>query len=73
MVDVSYQVFQMLGDSNVGVSSSGCNAAVRVGKPLDFVLSANDPDGDPISYEARRIPEDASFDTSRAHFSWRPT
>lgn len=40
--------------------------------PLEFRVSAEDPDGDPLSCRAYNLPEGAYFDTTKSIFSWIP-
>jgi hypothetical protein len=42
------------------------------GQPIEFTVSATDPDGDPLTFSASNLPEGASFDTATATFSWTP-
>lgn len=45
---------------------------VTEGTNLQFQVTANDDDGDPITYEARNLPPGASFNVVNATFSWTP-
>jgi hypothetical protein len=45
---------------------------VGEGQPLEFTLSATDPDGDILTYLASNLPDGASFDTITGTFSWTP-
>ncbi|MBU0573329.1 MAG: putative Ig domain-containing protein, partial [Candidatus Margulisbacteria bacterium] len=40
---------------------------------LSFVISATDPDNNPLSYSASNLPSGASFNASTRTFSWTPT
>jgi hypothetical protein len=42
------------------------------GQPIEFTISATDPDGDPLTFSASNLPEGASFDAATATFSWTP-
>jgi hypothetical protein len=42
------------------------------GQPLEFIISATDPDGDPLTFVAYNLPEGASFDAITGTFSWTP-
>lgn len=44
----------------------------RAGQNLTFLVSASDPDGDPVIITARELPPGASFDTLTGRFSWTP-
>jgi hypothetical protein len=46
--------------------------AVEEGQSLEFSVSANDPDGDSLSYAAANLPRGASFDAAAQRFSWTP-
>lgn len=46
--------------------------AVEEGQSLEFSVSANDPDGDSLSYAAANLPSGASFDATAQRFSWTP-
>ncbi|AZR72907.1 hypothetical protein BBF96_05585 [Anoxybacter fermentans] len=46
---------------------------VDAGQGLSFTVTANDPDGDPVTYSAAGLPQGATFDTSTGSFSWTPT
>ena len=48
------------------------NQSVNEGELLEFVVSATDPDGDDLTYEAADLPTGASFDTTTQTFSWTP-
>ena len=43
------------------------------GEPLEFVITAKDPDGDPLIYSASNLPAGANFNASTQKFSWTPT
>ncbi|UCD85562.1 MAG: hypothetical protein JSU92_05060, partial [Deltaproteobacteria bacterium] len=45
---------------------------VNQGEHLAFVITATDPDGDPLSYSASNLPSNASFDPVTRTFSWTP-
>lgn len=46
--------------------------SVQVGDRLTFELSATDPDGDSLTYEATSLPPGASFDPPSRQAEWRP-
>ena len=49
------------------------NASVDEGQPLDFQISATDPDGeDSLAYSASNLPPEASFSPTTRQFSWTP-
>ncbi len=45
---------------------------VKEGEPLEFTVTATDPDQDPIFFRAGNLPEGASFDRPTGRFSWTP-
>jgi hypothetical protein len=45
---------------------------VNEGQLLTFVVSASDPDGDGLSYDAGNLPTGAAFDGNTRTFTWRP-
>ncbi len=49
------------------------NKSVTAGQPLQFTISATDPDSDSLTYSASNLPAGASFNASGAAFSWTPT
>jgi hypothetical protein len=40
---------------------------------LEFIISASDPDNDPLTYSASNLPAGASFTPATRTFSWTPT
>ena len=48
------------------------NKSAQEGKRLAFTISAQDADGDPLTYSASNLPPGASFDASNRVFSWTP-
>ncbi len=46
--------------------------SVNEGEPLQFTISATDPDGDPLTYSASNLPQGASFDSGTQTFPWTP-
>ncbi|WP_292349663.1 putative Ig domain-containing protein [Methanoregula sp. PtaU1.Bin006] len=42
------------------------------GTPLNFTVTASDPDGDSLNYSAENLPYGAAFNTSIMAFSWIP-
>lgn len=53
--------------SNIG------NRMVDEGELLTFVISASDPNGDPLTYSAQNLPSGATFNPSTRRFSWTPS
>lgn len=50
------------------------NRSVEAGNTLQFTVHAVDDDGDDITYIARDLPENATFDAdTTGYFSWTPT
>lgn len=45
---------------------------VNVGENLTFGVTANDPDGDPLTYSASNLPPGATFNPATQTFSWTP-
>ncbi|MEM3506593.1 MAG: Ig domain-containing protein [Candidatus Bathyarchaeia archaeon] len=43
------------------------------GSRLTFILNATDPDGDPISFSAIGLPEDAILNETSGNFTWIPS
>jgi hypothetical protein len=41
-------------------------------KRLSFTVTASDPDGGPLTYEASGLPRHATFDPVEQRFTWRP-
>lgn len=48
------------------------NKTVDEGQTLDFTLTANDPDGDSLSYAIKNKPNGAEFNTETGQFAWTP-
>lgn len=48
------------------------NKTVDEGRLLQFTLSAEDPDGDNLTYSAIELPQGALFDPATRVFSWQP-
>jgi hypothetical protein len=48
------------------------NRTVNQGELLQFVVTANDPDGDVLIYSAGNLPTGATFDPITQTFSWTP-
>ncbi len=42
------------------------------GQSIEFQVFADDPNNDPLRFEAQRLPPNAEFDTSTGRFSWTP-
>lgn len=49
------------------------NKTAVVGQLLQFIVSAIDPDDDPLTYSASDIPSGANFDRETHSFSWTPS
>ncbi|NWG04500.1 MAG: putative Ig domain-containing protein [Syntrophaceae bacterium] len=49
------------------------NKQVNEGQLLQFTITASDPDGDALTYEASNLPTGAIFDPVSQKFSWIPT
>jgi len=43
---------------------------VPVGQPLEFIVSASDPDGDAVTLSAQNLPPGATFDPATGRFRW---
>lgn len=48
------------------------NKSVRENETLQFIVSANDANGDVITYSVENLPEGASFDSESGMFIWTP-
>ncbi|MBI2133383.1 hypothetical protein HYU11_01735 [Candidatus Woesearchaeota archaeon] len=48
------------------------NKSVNEGSSLQFVVSASDPDGDPIGFAASNLPTGATFNQATRTFLWTP-
>lgn len=49
------------------------NQTANEAQPLQFHVSATDPDGHALTYSASNLPAGATFDASTATFSWTPS
>ncbi|MFC1944099.1 putative Ig domain-containing protein [Chloroflexota bacterium] len=49
------------------------NKTITADTPLQFTVSATDPDLDPLTYSASGLPTGASFNASTRTFTWTPT
>ncbi len=49
------------------------NKTVNEGTTLTFTVSANDPDGDPLTYSASGMPSGATFNPATKTFTWMPS
>ena len=45
---------------------------IAEGAPLEFVITASDPNGDNLTYSASSLPAGATFDAELQRFSWAP-
>jgi len=48
------------------------NQVVEAGDALDLLLGAEDPDGNPLTFFAERLPDGAALDTSTGRLLWTP-
>ena len=48
------------------------NKSVNEGQPLQFTISATDPDDDPLVYSASNLPSGATFNQNTRTFAWTP-
>jgi hypothetical protein len=46
--------------------------SVNADSPLQFTISATDPDSDPLTYSATNLPTSATFNPTTRTFSWTP-
>ncbi len=62
------------GDIATGNTHNGSDTyrPVVEGQPLEFTVTANDPEGAPLTFSASNLPDGASFDTVTGTFSWTP-
>jgi len=49
------------------------NKSADTGSPLTFTVSANDPDGNSLTYSATNLPTNATFNPTTRTFAWTPT
>lgn len=49
------------------------NKTVAEGKELNFTVTANDADGDELSYQVSELPEGTNFDEATGEFTWQPS
>lgn len=49
------------------------NKEINENSLLEFAISANDPDGDAVTYSVAGLPEGATFDAGSGAFSWIPS
>jgi hypothetical protein len=48
------------------------NQQANEGQLLQFIITASDPDGDTLTYEASNLPAGATFDANTQTFQWTP-
>lgn len=48
------------------------NKTIKVGDLLTFIISATDPENNPLTYSASNLPAGASFNSGTLTFSWTP-
>ena len=62
------------GDTTTGAThdDSYAHRPVAEGQPLEFTVTATDPEDDSLTFSAYNLPDGASFDTVTATFSWTP-
>jgi len=79
--EVSDGTFTDSEDITITVLSIGNNApvldtigdkSVNETEPLEFTVSATDPDDDPLTFSADNLPDGASFNVETGVFSWTP-
>jgi len=58
--------------NNFPLFSGLTDQSVVEGNLLQFQVTANDADSDPITYEAQNLPSGASFDVNSRTFAWTP-
>ncbi len=82
-----YRVYAFNGAGNSGYSNVASaetmnsdpilspigNKTTDEGKALIFTVSATDPDGDSVTYEAAPLPSGAVFNTNSGAFNWTPS
>jgi PKD repeat protein len=49
------------------------NKSTNENQKLEFIVSATDPDNDPLEYSAPDLPQGASFDEKTQTFTWTPS
>jgi parallel beta-helix repeat protein len=49
------------------------NKTIDENKPLEFTLTASDPDKNTLTYSTSNLPQGASFDTQTHTFTWTPS
>jgi Putative Ig domain/Beta-propeller repeat len=58
---------------NAPVLAAIGDKTVNEGESLSFTLSAEDADGDALTYSASNLPSDATFDATTHAFAWTPS
>jgi hypothetical protein len=71
--DVDIQKLYLNSENAPPTLSPIGNKTINEGQPLQFTISANDPEGDALTYSASNLPAGATFDPSTQTFSWIPT
>ena len=71
--NISVEQAPYLGQNDPPVLTPIGNKTVQEGELLSFTVSATDPNGDAITWEATGLPAGASFDAATQTFTWTPT
>jgi hypothetical protein len=61
------------GSNRTPIFNTIGNRQIDAGETVEFTVSANDPDGDAITYSASHLPAGATFDPSSGVFTWATT
>jgi len=64
--------FTTIGSHTVADSSATVSDAPTVGQNFSFTVTATDPEGDSLSYDAYSLQQGMAFDRSTRTFSWTP-
>ncbi len=65
-------LIEVTSSNNPPVFASIANQQVSELQPLNFTVSATDPDGNKLTYSATNLPTGATFDPSSQFFYWIP-